>query len=164
MGRGHHMEMVTLQIQTALRLMFTSPRSSSSAVCLSSSTPPPQVKTKKEEPKECWQKGDFELFAWRQCAIWAPLRERRTCPKCLFLPFYGTLRQEVLSFFSIHLKAMWWSYHPFTLVETVLTSQTDEQQLSFSFFFCTWSSHLVFLSWLSPHAACVSWWVNNMHM
>lgn len=60
------MEMVTLQIQTALRLMFTSPRSSSSAVCSSSSTThPPQVKTRKEEPKECWQKGDFELFAWR---------------------------------------------------------------------------------------------------
>lgn len=58
------MEMVTLQIQTALRLMFTSPRSSSSAVCSSSSTTP-QVKKIKEEPKECWQKGDFQLFAWQ---------------------------------------------------------------------------------------------------
>lgn len=48
----------------------------------------------------------FCLARSEQCAIWAPLRERRTCRKCLFLPCYGTLRQEVLSFFSIHLKAM----------------------------------------------------------
>lgn len=54
------MEMVTLQIQMVWCLTVLG-----LPVQLFAQAHFPQVKTIKEEPKECWQKGDFKLFAWR---------------------------------------------------------------------------------------------------
>lgn len=140
-------------------LVFTSPRSSSSAI-YSSSFPPSENNKGGTEGL----KGDyFKLFAWWGVNSGSTLEREEDMAEIFISPLLHNTQTGDSLLYSFEGNAMIISpIYPHGICPYV--PDWWATVVFFSLFFYTWPSYLVFLSWLSTHAACVSWWVNNMHM